>query len=46
MKNTKEYKKGFTDGYKKAMRDSDRIRKESRKLMKPIREIIRNLNSH
>ena len=40
---SKQYRQGFTEGYSKAMKDSNRIRKEEEKKMKPIREAFNEL---
>lgn len=42
-KDSIEYKKGFIDGYQKAIKDFKKIRKESEKNIKPIREAISKL---
>jgi len=45
IRKSKEYIKGFTDGYKKARKDFEKVRKTSEKRMKPIREAIRKLGN-
>ncbi len=38
-----EYRQGLIDGYEKAVKDSEKIRKQGERNMKPIRKIIRKL---
>jgi len=40
---TKEYKKGFVDGYEKCLKDSGRIHKEVDELFKPIKKTLEKL---
>lgn len=42
-KKSEDYKKGFTDGYSKALKDFNIIRKEVSKKFKPLKEIINKL---
>jgi len=42
-KNSKEYKQGFIDGYKKARRDSKKIRKQGNKEFKSLKDAINKL---
>ena len=45
MKETKEYNKGFMDGYDKAMKDVKKIAQRTNKKMKPIRETLNKLRN-
>lgn len=42
-KNSIEYKQGFIEGYSKAVKDLRKIKRESAKITKPIKETIRKL---
>jgi len=42
-KKSEEYKQGFIDGYEKAFKDYQKIRKEIDVNMKPLRDAIQRL---
>ena len=42
-KNSEDYKKGFLDGYYKAKKDFNKVKKEVKKKFQPLKEAINKL---